>query len=185
MTVWRARQGVPSTLSSQGGRILVAKVSPVLIVVSLVIGCGRANEAPLPDVPLLSKPSTLADEPVPKTLEEALTTLQRAGSGEFLARMRSEDESFAISSHGDPGRWIRNRWGLWDRRKQWALSSRVESARGAGLVSEHRTRDPRSRWSRSVGLGAERRARTRERPLPDRRVVGRHLPSGLDRRSRD
>jgi hypothetical protein len=115
MTVWRARQGAQSTLRSQGGRIFVAMVSPVLIVVSLVIGCGRANEAPLPDVPLLSKPSTLANEPVPRTLEEALTTLQRAGSGEFLARMRSEDETVPISYHDGLGRWIRNHWGLWDR----------------------------------------------------------------------
>jgi hypothetical protein len=115
MTAWRARQGAQSTLSLQGGGMFVAKVSPVFIVIARVIGCGRANEAPLPDVPLLSKPSTLANEPVPRTLEEALTTLQRAGSGAFLARFRSEDETFAVSSRDDPGRWIRNLWGLWDR----------------------------------------------------------------------
>jgi hypothetical protein len=69
----------------------------------------------LPRVPSLPAPSTLAGEPVPKTLGEALDTLERAAPGSFLAAMRRDDESVPISYHHGLGTWIRNNWGLWQR----------------------------------------------------------------------
>lgn len=95
------------------GRMALHTLFAAFVLVWLVVGCG-GNDTQLPEVPSLSKPSTLASEPVPKTLEEALATLQRAGSGEFLAQMRNVDETTPILFHEGLGRWMRNHWGLWD-----------------------------------------------------------------------
>lgn len=51
-----------------------------------------------------------SDIPVPKTVDEAISTLEKILSDEDREYLL---ENGAISMHNSLGRWIRNEWGLW------------------------------------------------------------------------
>jgi hypothetical protein len=82
----------------------------------LLTGCSTdIADAELPEVPSPSTPSTLDQAPVPKTLEDALQTLERAGPADFLIQIREGDEDVVGSFHSGLGTWMRNNWGLWQK----------------------------------------------------------------------
>jgi hypothetical protein len=52
----------------------------------------------------------ISDIPIPKTVDDAISTLERILSDEDREYLL---ENGAISMHDSLGRWIRNEWGLW------------------------------------------------------------------------
>ena len=56
------------------------------------------------------EPEKGSDIPVPKTVDEAISTLEKILSDEDREYLL---ENGAISMHDSLGRWIRNEWGLW------------------------------------------------------------------------
>jgi hypothetical protein len=90
----------------------VVRFALATVLMAMFVACDTASDLPEVIAPL--KPSTLDREPDPRTLEEALDTLDRASPGTLLIKMRSSDESIADDLHEGLGRWIRNEWGLFD-----------------------------------------------------------------------
>lgn len=56
------------------------------------------------------EPEKGSDIPIPKTVDEAISTLEKILSDEDREYLL---ENGAISMHDSLGRWIRNEWGLW------------------------------------------------------------------------
>ena len=85
------------------------------VAVSLACGTARETPADLPAVKPSFETSTLAQEPVPQSLTEALDTLDRASSGALLLKMRNGEEEVSGELHDGLGLWIRNNWSLYDK----------------------------------------------------------------------
>jgi hypothetical protein len=76
------------------------------------VSCRAPSATDFPNVISPARPSTLASEPVPRNLEEALDTLDRGASGAVILKMRAGDEQVTAEFHAGLGRWIRNNWQL-------------------------------------------------------------------------
>lgn len=95
--------------SSAGGSLVA------LVLATAVLGCNEGDVQP-PPLPAPPPVRDLSQAPVPRTLEEALTTLEKRVSADVLLEFaHSRDESIAARYHDTLGRWIRNNWGLWKR----------------------------------------------------------------------
>jgi hypothetical protein len=86
-----------------------------LVLVSVtVLACGARRPAGAtahaPSTP--SSDRTLDRQPVPRTLDEALETLERGLGAEAIAQLRIEEEDVAIRLVPTLGRWMQEHWGL-------------------------------------------------------------------------
>ena len=88
----------------------------ILVVATLVQSSCRqrdVHDSELPSVPPPLSPfkaDTLNWEPKPRTLDEALVTLERGVSSDTRAMMRSWAEDKTNDLHFGLGRWIRDNW---------------------------------------------------------------------------
>jgi hypothetical protein len=91
----------------------VRLVTSTLVLLAAIACAARAPEHGPETAPAM--PSTtwnLDGQPVPRTLDEALETLERGLGDETIARLRIEEEDVAIRLMPTLGRWMQNRWGL-------------------------------------------------------------------------
>ena len=88
-------------------------VTSTLVLLVAAACAARAPEPPhhTPQVPP-SSGWNLDGQPTPRTLDEALDTLERGLGGETIARLRIEEEDVAITLVPTLGRWMQDRWGL-------------------------------------------------------------------------
>ena len=88
-------------------------VTSTLVLLVAAACVARAPEPPhhTPQV-LPSSGWNLDSQPVPRTLDEALETLERGLGGETVARLRIEEEDVAIRLVPTLGRWMQDHWGL-------------------------------------------------------------------------
>ena len=82
-----------------------------LAVAGMSISCA-AREPPRPQVARGSFAWALDEEPIPRTLEEALDALQRGLGEPTIARLRIAEEDVAITLVPTLGRWMQEHWGL-------------------------------------------------------------------------
>jgi hypothetical protein len=80
-----------------------------------VLACAARRPAAVTTAHPSSPPSsgrTLDRQPVPRTLDEALETLERGLGAEAIAQLRIEEEDVAIRLVPTLGRWMQEHWGL-------------------------------------------------------------------------
>ena len=82
-----------------------------LVVAATAAACA-GHEAPRTDVPREPSGWTLDQQPVPRTLEEALAALEHGLGERTIARLRIAEEDVAITLVPTLGRWMQDHWGL-------------------------------------------------------------------------
>lgn len=79
-----------------------------LVLATALAACVSPPTAPPPSAPLLFADS--ADLPLPHTLDDALSTLERVLSAEMQVKMRAGREQDMLDYHFTIGLWLRNHW---------------------------------------------------------------------------
>jgi hypothetical protein len=94
----------------------VVRLLPVLLALVATGACAAATSAPPHDrQPGRDAPASewaLDQQPVPRTLDEALQALERGLGERTIERLRIEEEDIAIRLVPTLGRWVQDRWGL-------------------------------------------------------------------------
>jgi hypothetical protein len=95
----------------------IAACASALTIVALAVSapaCAarRTGDAASPSPAGPSSGWNLDQQPVPRTLDEALETLERGLGAQTIARLRIEEEDVAIRLVPTLGRWMQDRWDL-------------------------------------------------------------------------
>jgi hypothetical protein len=82
------------------------------VLAGIAVACASSRDAPRAPVGRERSVWALDKGPIPRTLDEALDTLQRGLGEPTIARLRIAEEDVAITLVPTLGRWMQEHWGL-------------------------------------------------------------------------